>query len=157
MLFLFGGCTEQSTQRSYTNTLYGFSLNPPAGWKQIDSKLPDVAVSFSPENSSDVSLVIGVPFILGEGRALSTIADEVEQNLSESGVNYTVHSRDWRSIPNVNAYEIVYSIEQEGMVNYVKQVAIMKTRTVFVVTFTAPATASTNYLSDVEPSIDTFV
>ena len=98
-----------------------------------------------------------MPFILSEGRALSTIADEVEQNLSESGVNYTILSRDWRSIPNVNAYEIVYSIEQDGMVEYVKQVAIMKTRTVFLVTFTAPGTASTCYLSDVDQSIDTFV
>lgn len=157
MVFLLGGCTEQPETRSYTNTQYGFSFNPPSGWQQTNSKSSDVVVSFSPKNSSDVSLVVGVPFILGEGRALSTLADEVEQNLSESGMNFTILSRDWLSIPNVNAYELVYSYEQDGRMEYVKQVAVMKTRTVFLLTFTAPLTASTRYLSDVDQSIETFL
>lgn len=159
MLFcvLFGGCTEQPPSRSYINTLYGFSVDPPSGWQQIDSKSPDVAVCFSPGDSSNSTLVIAVPFILGEGRALSTLADEIEQNLSESGVNYSVLFRDWRLISNLNAYEIAYSVEQEGEMLYVKQVAILKTRTVFLMTFTAPTSVSSLYLPVVDQSVESFL
>jgi hypothetical protein len=156
-LVLLEGCTEQLTNRSYTNTMYSFSFDPPAGWQQTQSKSPDVAVCFIPEDSSNVLLTIGVPFPLGEGRALSTFADQVEQNLSESGLNFTVLFRDWRSIPNLQAYEIIYTYEQDGAREYVKQVAVLRTRTVFLITFTAPDTVVLQYLTAVDQSIDTFL
>jgi hypothetical protein len=156
LIFLFGGCTEQSAHRSYTNTIYDFSFDPPAGWQQVNSKLPDVGVLFSPVNSSNVSLIIGMPFTLSEGLALSTFADQAEENLTESGMNYTILSRDWRSIPNLQAYEIAYTYEQEGTVQFVKQVAVLRTRTVFLITFAVPNAIATQYLTEVDESIDTF-
>jgi len=104
-------CTEQVSKRLYTNTVYGFSLNPPVGWHSIENESLDVAVRFIPFNYSSVSLRITQPFSLSEGRALSTFADEVEENFSESEANYTIVYRDWRAMKGAQAYEIVYSYE----------------------------------------------
>jgi hypothetical protein len=156
-IFFIMGCIQSTISPLYTNDIYGFSMNPPAGWQQIENVLPNVAVCFAPDNISNVSLTIGVPFSLSEGRALSTFADQVEENLSESGMNYTILYRDWRSVSDVQAYEIAYSYQQNGIKTYTKQVAVLKTRTVFLITFTAPNEVSTHYLADVNQSIDSFM
>jgi hypothetical protein len=157
VVVLVAGCTQQLAKRSYTNTVYGFSLSPPPGWVRVDNELTSVAVWFAPENFSNVSLVIGTPFSLGEGLALSTFADQIEENLSNTGENYSIVYRDWLSLPGVKAYEIAYSYEQDGITVRVKQVAVLKTRTVFLVTFTAPSAQYIKYLTVVDQSIDTFV
>jgi hypothetical protein len=154
---LLSGCTEQSTHRSYTNAVYDFSLDPPEGWQQIENELPNIAVWFSPVNLLTVSLIVEVPFMLGEGRALSTIADQVEENLSENGMNYTILYRDWRSISNLQAYEIAYTYEQNEVEEYVKKVAVLRTQTVFLITFTAPYELSSRFLTEVDQSIDSFM
>jgi hypothetical protein len=153
---LVAGCAEQVSKESYTNNVYGFSLNPPIGWHGVENELPNVAVWFAPVNSSNVSLIVAVPFTLSEGRALSTFADEVEENLSESGMNYTIVYRDWRVIEGAQAYEIVYSYEQNGTVQRVKQVAVQITRTVFLITFTAPSNLYLQYITGVNLCIDSF-
>jgi hypothetical protein len=155
-IFLMAGCINQTLSRSYTNTTYGFSLDPPQGWYPVENESPKIAVRFTPVNSSNVSVTVSVPFILSEGRALSTLADQVEEDLSESGVNYTILYRDWRSIPHMQAYEIAYSYQQDGAVEYAKQVAVLRTRTVFLITFTAPEPLVTQYLTEVDQSIQTF-
>jgi hypothetical protein len=156
-IFFITGCIQHTVSRAYTNEIYGFSMDPPAGWQQIENALPNVAVLFAPDNFSNVSLTIGVPFSLSEGRALSTFADQVEENLSESGMNYTILYRDWRSVSDAQAYEIAYSYKQNGIKIYTKQVAMLKTRTVFLITFTAPIELSNFYLTDVNQSIDSFM
>jgi hypothetical protein len=153
---LITGCTEQVSKRSYTNTVYGFSLNPPVGWHGVENESSNLAVRFNPINYSNVSLLITPPFSLSEGRALSTFADEVEENLSESGMNYTIVYRDWREIEGAQAYEIAYSYEQSETVQRVKQVAVLKTRTVFLITFTAPSDLYIQYITGVDRCIDSF-
>jgi hypothetical protein len=153
---LIAGCTEQVSKRSYTNTVYGFSLNPPAGWLSVENESSDVAVRFTPSNYSNISLRITPPFSLSEGRALSTFADEVEENLSESGMNYTIVYRDWRTMAGAQAYEIVYSYEQGGTVQREKQVAVQITRTVFLMTYTAPSILYVQYITGVDLCIDSF-
>ena len=156
-VLLLSGCVEESPQRSYTSSEYGFSLNPPLGWQEIVNEVPTIAVWFSPEKPSDVSLIVDAPFSLSEGRALSTFADQVEEELAEQGMNYSLVFRDWRSISDAQAYEIVYLVEQEGTLEYVKQVAVLKTRTVFLITFSAPYTVSESYLPVVDQSIESFL
>ena len=60
---LVAGCAEQVSKRSYMNTVYGFSLNPPVGWHGIENESSDVAVRFSPFNYSNVSLRITHRFL----------------------------------------------------------------------------------------------
>lgn len=154
---LIPGCTQQTDTRTYTNDEYGFSLDPPTGWLQIEDQPQTIVVGFTPVNSSDVSLRVDAPFILSEGRALSTFADQVEENLSENAVNYTILSRDWRSLPSLQAYEITYVYDLEGAMMYVKQVAVLRTRSVFLITFTAPYAISGSYLTAVDQSIESFL
>ena len=157
ILVLFIGCTQQSAHRGYSNVLYGFSMDPPVGWTSVENESVDVVVRFTPLNETSVSLLVEPPVILSEGLALSTFADTVEENLSASGMNYTMVYREWRSIPGVTAYEIAYSYEEGKTVQRVKQVAIQRTRTVFLVTFTAPSALYIRYLTSVDQSIDTFL
>ncbi|MCJ7696794.1 MAG: DUF1795 domain-containing protein, partial [Thermoplasmata archaeon] len=126
------------------------------GWHGVENESSDVAVRFSPFNYSNVSLRITPPFSLSEGRALSTFADEVEENLSESGMNYTIVYREWRAMDGANAYEIVYSYEESGTVQRVKQVAVQITRTVFLITFTAPSNLYLQHITGVDLCIDSF-
>ena len=136
--------------------MYGFSLNPPAGWHSVENESSDVAVRFTPFNYSNVSLRITPPFSLSEGRALSTFADEIEENLSESGMNYTIVYREWRAMQEVQAYEIVYSYKQDGSAQQIKQAAILKTRMVYLITFTAPSNLYIQYITVVDQCIDSF-
>jgi hypothetical protein len=158
ILFL-SGCTQQTQppSRSYSNGFYSFSFDPPASWHQVVTNDSSVAVQFSPENSSNVSLYVAVPFILSEGLSLSTFADQTEENLIESGAQFTVLHRDWGLSAQYPTYELSYSYEQNGTTNYVKQVAILRTRTVFLMTFTAPGAVVDQYLAQVNQSIETFL
>jgi hypothetical protein len=153
---LLAGCSQQSVSRSYTNTMYGFSLNPPLGWQHVENASAGEAVRFNPANQSNVSLVVGIPFSLGEGLALSAFADMVEENLSSSGMNYSVAYRDWRPMKDATAYEIVYSYEQNGTTVRVKQVSVLKTRTVYLITFVAPYDLYVRYITTVDQCIDSF-
>ncbi|MCU0851236.1 MAG: DUF1795 domain-containing protein [Candidatus Thermoplasmatota archaeon] len=152
------GCTQQTQppSREYTNGLYNFSLDPPIGWQQIPNLDPSIAVQFSPANTSEVSLYIAVPFILSEGRSLSTFADQTEENLIASGVEFTILHRDWGISSQLPTYEIAYSYDQNGTTKYVKQVTLLRTRTVFLITFTAPESLVDQYLPVVNQSIETF-
>ncbi len=137
-ILLLAGCTQQQTvSRSYTNSMYGFSFDPPSGWQQMENEDQNIVVQFTPGNATNVSLIVAVPFTLSEGLALSIFADQTEENLIESGVEYSIVHRDWRSISQLQAYELAYSYEQDGITKYVKQVAVLRTRTVFLITFTA--------------------
>jgi len=156
-IFLIAGCVQQTTPRLYTNSTYGFSLNPPAGWQELENKPPNVAVLFAPQNSTNISLIIAVPFMLSEGLSLSTFADQTEENLLASGVEYSIVTRDWRTISQLQAYEIAYTYEQNGTIKYVKQVAVLRTRTVFLITFTAPEPLAIPYVTKVDQSIETFL
>jgi hypothetical protein len=153
---LVAGCAEQVSKRAYTNTAYGFSLNPPGEWYRVENESSDVAVRFTPSNYSNVSLRIAQPFSLSEGRALSTFADEVEENLSESEMNYTIVSREWRAMEGAQAYEIVYTYEQGGTALQIKQVAVLKSRTVYLITFSAPSDRYIQYIASVDQCIDSF-
>jgi PsbP-like protein len=150
------GCAEQVSNRLYTNTMYGFSLNPPVGWQSAENESSDIAVRFTPFNYSNVSLRITPPFSLSEGRALSTFADVIEENLSESGMNYKIVYRDWRAMERAQAYEIVYSYKQDGTAQQIKQVAVLKTRLVYLITFTAPSDLYIQYITGVDQYIDSF-
>ena len=156
--FLLAGCTKQTQppSREYINGLYSFSLDPPTGWQQIPELDPSIAVQFSPVNTSEVSVYIAVPFTLSEGRSLSTFADQTEENLIASGAEFTILHRDWGINSQLPTYELEYSYTQNGTTKYVKQVAFLRTRTVFLITFTAPESLVDQYLPLVNQSIETF-
>lgn len=157
VLLFYSGCTTQVSQRSYTNTVYGFSLNPPAGWNVIENESSMVAVRFAAPDLSNTSLVVDAPVMIGEGRALSTYADQLEETLSENTVNFSVLSRQEKTIGGLDAYEIVCSYEDNHTVFQIKQVAVLKTRTVFIITFVASSEWYDTYSVVVDGCIESLI
>jgi hypothetical protein len=157
VLLFCSGCTTPVSQRSYTNAVYGFSLNPPAGWSVVESESPMIAVRFVAPKLSNASLVVDAPIMVSEGRALSTYADQLEETFSENTVNFSVMSRQGKTIGGLDAYEIVCSYEDNHTVFQVKQVAVVKTRTVFIITFVASSERYDTYNAVVDGCIDSFI
>jgi hypothetical protein len=157
VLLLWCGCTSQVSQRSYTNAFYGFSLNPPPGWSIVENESPMVAVRFVAPNQSDASLMVDAPVMIGEGRALSTYADQFEEMFSENTVNFSVLSRQEKTIGGLDAFEIVCSYEDNHTVFQAKQIAVLKTRTVFIITFIARSEEYDIHRVAVNDSIDSFI
>jgi hypothetical protein len=155
-VLLLSGCTQEAAHRSYTNSMYSFSVDPPAGWKGKENVSAAVAVRFTPENTSNVSLAFSVPFSLSEGRSLSTFADETVENLSANGVNYTVVYQNSLIVGELGAYELVYSYHQGSTLIQVKQVTVLRTRTVYIITFTAPFDLYNQYIDAVDRCVDSF-
>ena len=157
VLLFCSGCTTQVSQRSYTNTVYGFSLNSPLGWSVVENESPTIAVRFAAPELNNGSLVVDAPIMIGEGRALSTYADQLEETLSENTVNFSVLSRQEKTIGGLDAYEIVCSYEDNHTVFQIKQIVVLKTRTVFIITFVASSERYDTYSAVVDGCIDSFI
>ena len=158
VLLLVGlsGCTQTVPYRTYTNAQYGIALNPPEGWG-IHENESGMVVSFSPLGRANVSLDISSPVMLDEGLALSTFADQVEELFPQVVQNFSVVYRDWRKIDGLNAYEIIYSYRENGSSMKALQVAVKKSKTVFLLTFTVPVDLYETYIEQVNQSIGTFM
>jgi hypothetical protein len=162
LVVMLSGCTQQQqkpVERSYTNTRYGFSLNPPAGWEAFENETPYAAVRFSPVNVSNVSLVVAPPVTLDEGRALSTYADQFVETYSDPNIThyFTVESEGFFQIGNLNAYRLLCSFQQAGNFVMLEHVAIQKTRSVYIVLFTVPYYSYPSYSDAVNQSIASFL
>jgi len=150
------GCTEITIDREYINYEYGFALNPPEGWVVAENETDESVVRFYSPQRNDVYINISKPYRLDIGLALSTFADDIEQVYHEIMDNFTVAHRDWRDIEGLNAYEIVYSYDEDDLSMKAKQVAVTKTRTVFLIAFIATNESYDEYISFVNQSIDSF-
>lgn len=158
LLVFCSGCTTTVSQRSYTNTTYGFSLDPPTGWSVVENVSPMAAVRCAPPGeSNDASLAVDAPVILSEGLALSTFADHLEELFSENTKNFSVVSRGETAIGGLNAYEITCFYEVNQTVFHLKQVAVLKTRTVFIITFVAMSDLYSTDIAAVDECIDSFL
>jgi len=56
----------------------------------------------------------------------------------------------------VQAYEIVYSYKQDSTALQIKQVAVLKTRMVYLIIFVAPSNLYIQYITGVDQCIDSF-
>jgi hypothetical protein len=154
---LLSGCTTQTVvKRAYQNATYGFSLDPPTGWQRFENESTTVAVRFTP-GDQNVSLIVAPPVSLGEGRALSTVADQLVDVFSQSTVDFTVVERNWTTVGGLTAYTLIGSYRENGSLSMIEQVAVLQTRTVYVVLFSAPEQQFTQYRSVVNQSIASFI
>ncbi len=155
VLIVFCGCTERSVDQEYVNETYGFACNPPLGWKTL-AQNDSNAVGFSPNTSANASLTIAHPLTHPEGLALSVYADDVEEAFA-SDSSFSVQRRTWRDHPRYTAYEIVYVYKENNQLMAGRQVAVQQTRTVFLLSFTAPVAAYDQFSEGVDHSIDSFL
>jgi len=150
------GCTQIEIDREYINTEHGFALNPPEEWNVAENVTEEVVVCFSSPLRDDVCLNISKLYRLDIGLALSVFADDIEEQYLEIVDNFTVVYRDWRDIEGLTAYEIVYAYEEGDTSIKAIQVAVIKSRTVFRISFIATNELYDEYISPVNQSIDSF-
>jgi hypothetical protein len=150
------GCTQIEIDRGYINTEYGFALNPPEGWNVAENVTEQVVACFSSPLRDDVCLNISKPYRLDIGLALSVFADDIEEQYMDVLDNFTVVYRDWRDIEGLTAYEIVYTYDEEDTSIKAIQVAVAKSRTVFMISFIVTNELYDEFISPVNQSIDSF-
>jgi hypothetical protein len=150
------GCTQIEIDREYINIEYGFALDPPEGWSTAENVTEEVVACYSPPLRNDICLNISKPLRLDIGLALSVFADDIEEQYPEIVNNFTVVYRDWRNIEGLTAYEIVYTYNEDDISMKAKQVAVSKSRTVFLISYIATNESYDEFISPVNQSIDSF-
>jgi len=150
------GCTQIEIDREYINTEYGFALNPPEGWNVAENVTEEVVACFSPPLRDDICFNISKPYRLDIGLALSVFADDIEEQYIEILDNFTVVYRDWRDIEGLTAYEIVYTYDEDDTSIKAIQVAVAKSRTVFMISFIMTNEFYDEFISPANQSIDSF-
>ena len=156
LFVLVSGCTNLPVQRSYTNAQYGFSLDPPVGWLVDDNTTEEVAVRFSSPTSENKTLTVSPPYNLDEGLALSIYADQLEENAPLLYEDFIRVSRGWLTMEGFSGYEIVYVYLFDNMTYEARQVALKRSHTVFLLTYSSPVEGYDSSLASVNQSIASF-
>jgi hypothetical protein len=155
-LCVLSGCLKVEITREYINQEYGCALDPPSGWQVCESEKNDTIITFSTSDCSEARLTIFKPYTLSMGLALSTFADDIEETLPEQVDNFSVLFRDERTIGGFQGYEIVYAYCENGSSLKAKTVGVLKTRTVFLLSFVVPEFCFDSMLEVVDESMDSF-
>ena len=120
----------------YSNTTYGFGLNPPAGWTTNTSGSSGAIVSFfAPNNIDNINIVPGQ---LPTGMSLENyIISEI--NSYDDSFADTLLSNNTRTVNGMNAYEYVftYTVQDYNIELKMKQVAVEKNSNLIILTYTA--------------------
>ena len=159
----FSGCFDGKDDNAlnnlgYSNTLYGFGLNPPEGWT-IDESNPDIIVSFigpTYENGTvNIRIAAGQ---LETGMTLYDSAmDLMIQYLDTYFGEYTINSITNRTINDMNAFEIIYTIIQNEVQVKQKQVWIEKSRKTLILSYSAISDVFDTYDTVFEESLSSVV
>lgn len=169
----FEGCLKRDTTDDfgYLNKSSGFGLNPPKNWTALEmDPTTNIAVQFIGPLQSDnthVILRISTPLMLPSEVNLTTYADQMitqmEEQLSvDPRVNFTLISRNERTVNGLSAYEMVsttfFNDTTSGI--YTKQerkiVLIEKNRKTFILTYLTSPDYYDMYLSVFEESLKSF-
>jgi hypothetical protein len=150
------GCTRVDIEFGYQNDEHGFGFDPPEEWVYVENASEEVSVRFTPPSRDNVVLNISLPLKLSIGLALSVYADDIQEQYPEVVDNFSVVYRDWRDIEGLNAYEIICTYEENGVLFTEKQVAVAKSRKVFLITFMAMNTSYDEFIDVVDAGIDSF-
>lgn len=142
----------------YSNTLYGFGLNPPADWT-VDESNPDVIVTFIGPSygNGTVNLMINAGQLETGKTLYGTVMDLEFEFIDVYFGEYTINSVTNRTINDMNACEIVYTIVQNGDQGRQKQVWIEKSRKALVLAYTAYLDIFDTYNTVFEESLSSVV
>ena len=159
----FSGCFDGEDDNAlnnlgYSNTLYGFGLNPPDGWT-VDEGNPDQIVTFtgSAYENGTVNIRIAAGQ-LEEGNTLYDSAmDLMIQYLDTYLGEYTINSVKNRTINDMSAFEIIYTINQDEVQVKQKQVWIEKSRKTLILSYSAISNVFDTYDTVFEESLSSVV
>jgi len=161
------GCVENNSTEStesnllegleYTNTAYGFGLNPPDGWT-TDENDQYVTVRFYGPIINDFNMNLGIngPEVYEEGSALSEIIDDMIEAYPSVFTDFNYSSSDSITINGMNAYNFIYTFTMEGVELKQIQYLVEKQGKVSIITFTATIDVFDDYIDIVEESLTSF-
>ena len=152
----FSGCTENNTanELGYQNTEFGFALNPPEGWTIQDvSNQYAVFVSFlgPTEDNFQINIYISNA-TLETGETIAGKAEELTDMYS-SNENFSLIISDETTVNDMNAYEIVYTMNTLKQ----KMVLVEKNNKVLILVYSALETSYDKYLTVFEESLNSLV
>jgi len=144
---------SMSSVYAYTNTRYGFSIEPPSGWA-VDDKVSFAAVVFYGPIEEDFRVNVNVQ-VESTSVSLAQYISSSKTNL-ETLESYQLLSEAPRTINGVDAYELVLKFSYSGTIVQEKIVALLKDGKAFVVVYAALPTTYQTYLNAFESSVQTF-
>ena len=158
------GCLEDKSSTTnalsglkYSNTQYGFGLNPPEGWT-IDENDQFGPVRFYGPIIDDTTVNIGIsePSYLATGESLNSVVITLVEYYSSYFTNFSEISNNSRIVNGMNAHDLVYTFTQGVYELKQMQVLVEKSKKSFGITFTASVSSFDDYISAFEQSIATF-
>lgn len=155
------GCTEEDALSGlgYVNREYGFGINPPEGWTiNESSSIAGTIVKFeTPINGDDYALfVIGTPTYLFTGETLSELIDLMIENYNISFTNFSLISKNSRTINGMDAYEFVYVFDRTLTVKQKEIVIEENPENVHLLIYNASPDSYDKYISMIDQSVDSF-
>ena len=157
------GCSDTSKEDElrglgYSNTVYGFGLNPPSGWTTDESGLMGTIVIFyGPTEDNFTVNVFVTAGQLETGETLSDSVEEVIEFYTNYFTNFSLLSSNARTVNGMAAHEIIYTYLQ-GVNNLKqKQVMVEKNRKTIILTYSAIVSSYDNYLSVFDQSVSSIV
>ncbi len=142
------------TDLEYSNTEYGFGINPPEGWtvQETGGGLGIIVMFLGPtEDNFNINMVISSD-TLETGETLSILADEFI-DLYEVNENFTLILSGETTVNDMNAYEIEYTM------NILKQKMVMveKNNKILILVYSALETSYDNYIAVFEESVNSLI
>jgi hypothetical protein len=143
----------------YSNTYYGFGLNPPLGWSVLENDPYGAIVRFYITNEEGINIHLSVdgPSVLYAGQTLNSAVEEVIETCQNLFKNFTLLSSNSRTANGMNAYEFIFTLTQEDIQLKHKMVCVEMNRKVYMLTYGSTVDSYDDYHSIAEESINTLV
>lgn len=138
---------------AYTNSQYGFSIDPPAGWI-VDNSQKGVLIAFKDINSAS-NININVNNTMGFG--LDDFVSATKLGLIKEGseYNYQLTSEERTKVADRDARTLVYDSEFKGVKLRQKIIFLVDQNYWYFITFTIPAASYDKYLPVLDDSLKT--
>lgn len=161
---LLCGCVQDNSSvitalegLEYTNTPYGFGLNPPDDWT-TDEEDPYVTVRFYGPIINDFNINLGIsgPEVYEQGLTLSGLIDDMKEAYPSVFTDFNYISSDPITINEMDAYDFIYTFTMENVELKQIQYLVEKGNKVSIITFTTTQDVFDDYIDIVEESLTSF-
>lgn len=157
VILLVSIISVQSVAYAYTNTKWGFSMNPPSGWTVSEGTSMTAVYFLGPQISETGGNVnINVQAVEDVNSALSEIVSASKISLQNSLDNFALVSENNRVVAGYNCYVLVMTFTLGNFGFKCEEAFFVENNKEFVIVYTALPSNFDTYLSEFEQSLQTF-
>ena len=149
------GCTNTPSGLRYTNSKYGFGLNPPEGWTTQEAPTPNgtMILFIGPETLGNFTTNMGIMIDTSfSGHTLQNLSHKIIEPFL-GNMNFSLLQNTEITVNGMNAYEIVYTMDLLKQ----KIVIVEKNTLVLVIIYLTLTSTYNTYLSDFDASVNSLV